>query len=243
MNEHDAKFHLRAMRPGGADAKDPIFAEPLAAAERDPTLRAWLEREQALDVAVARKLAAIEPPAGLREAILAGGNASRRARAWWRQPRWLGMAATVAVLVALAVRFGGISGPAVQELAAFALHDLRQAHENHVGRPADLAGVRARLEGAASLRREFRPDLADLRRKGCRSVRLGGREVFELCFERDGVWFHLYAARGGQRESGRGLHFGETNGARPLAVAAWADARNTYALVTDAGREALRRVL
>ncbi len=244
MNEHDAKFHLRAMRPNGADAADPMFAEPLAEAARDPKLQAWLERERAIDAMTAAKLAAIAPPAGLREAILAGARASSRGGGWWRQPWWLAAAAGFAVLIAAVVlTTTRARGPSAVELAQFAANDLMQAHDDHVGFPAELADVQARLSGvAAPMSETLKLDVEELRRNRCRSVRIAGHEVFEICFPRDGAWYHLYVMRNSDRRA-RALHESETQGPDRLAIAAWSDARNSYALVTNAGREALRRLL
>ena len=77
MNNEQAKFVLGARRPGERDAGDPVFAEALKQAAGDPRLRAWHEREQAFDVALADRLRTAQPPAGLREAILAGARAGR----------------------------------------------------------------------------------------------------------------------------------------------------------------------
>ena len=41
MTNERAKFVLGAYRPNGADAKDPMFAEALEQAKRDPNLAAW----------------------------------------------------------------------------------------------------------------------------------------------------------------------------------------------------------
>ncbi len=246
MNKHDAKFLLRARRPGGRDANDPMFAEALAEAARDPGLKAWQEREERFDAAMTAKLGEVAVPAGLREAILAGGRASGRRTAWWRRPEWLAAAAAVAVLLAVAAtmvsRRGGAGLP-LEHLAEAALRDLATAHDEHVGRPAGLGSVQARMADLRGpMSKNLSLDLEELRRNRCRAVTIGGVEVFEICFQRDGAWFHLYATRSG---GARAVTFGEAapGGGERLAVAAWSDARHSYALVTDAGRKALERVL
>ena len=92
MNSTEAKFILQARRPDGADDAEPRFAEALEQARRDPALAAWLAREQAFDAAVAEKLRSTQPPAGLREAILAGAKVSRPLP-FWRRTQTLAMAA------------------------------------------------------------------------------------------------------------------------------------------------------
>ncbi|HZL45889.1 MAG TPA: hypothetical protein VFC28_06650, partial [Opitutaceae bacterium] len=72
MNNEQARFLLRAYRPSGRDAGDPAFADALRQAQGDPALGTWFAGEQAFDAAVAAKMRALAPPAGLREAILTG---------------------------------------------------------------------------------------------------------------------------------------------------------------------------
>lgn len=243
MNHEEAKFLLRARRPGGRDAGEAVFAEALAAAAHDPKLKAWLEREERSDAAIARKIGEVAPPAGLREAILAGARAGARGRerTAWRSG-WLLAAAAAAVVFAVGVvgtRIGG--GLSAEELAGFALNDLANAHADHVGRPAGLGSVQARLAGASATGRQaLTVDVEELRSGGCRAVRVAGREVFEVCFRRDGAWYHLYVVRagGGRGDAGpvKELERGR------MVAATWSDGRTAYALVTDAGREALRKV-
>src|SRR6185295_12013962 len=121
MNNQEAKFILGAYRPDGSDATDPMFAEALTMVERDPELRDWLERQRAFDRAVAAKVRAIVPPAELREAILAGGRASRPRRLWWTNPVVLVAAAAMVVLGVVSYSImPRLSRPAVSDLVGFA---------------------------------------------------------------------------------------------------------------------------
>lgn len=245
MNQQEAKFILGAYRPDGRDATDAMFAEALALAERNPELRQWLERQQIFDRAVADRLFAIAPPAELKPAILAGGRASRPLRKWWANPLWLAAAAIVLIASVGISLVPSMRGTGLSEFSAIALKDIVAAHDEHTGSSAPLAGVQARLANARlPLLADAAIDLAELRRHNCRSVRFGGREIFELCFQRDGTWFHLYAAR---RED---FSSGAPADAKALvssvggnASAVWADAKNVYALVTEAGEAALRRLI
>lgn len=245
MNNEEAKFILSAYRSGGRDAADSAFAEALAQVERDPELRAWWERERGLDAAVAAKIAEVPPPAGLREAILAGGRVSGPERRRWRQPVWLAAAAAVAVLLAATVTWRAWRAASTwAELATASILDLVQTYHAHVGRPSGLASSQERLAGLAlPLPQTLALDLKELRQRRCRTVKVGGREVFEFCFERDGTWFHLYAARRADFPP-RGTEEPVEITARDGYVAAtWADAANVYTLVTGAGYEALRRLI
>jgi hypothetical protein len=245
MKTTDAKFLLRALRPDGRDLADPLFAEALAQARQDPGLSAWLAREQATDATIAASLATLAPPAGLRDAILVGARAStaRPRRVWWQQPGWLAAAACLALAATLVV-VRRPSAPVGNAFALAALHDLRDHESAHPGHTPGLAALDARLASVAAPVPAALAglDLAQLKAGGCRTLAVNGHEVFELCFERDGKWFHLYVARRADFPSDAPSAPVFASEAK-LATAAWADATHLYALVTDAGSDALRQVL
>jgi hypothetical protein len=257
MKTTDAKFLLRALRPDGRDAGDPLFAEALAQARQDPVLATWLAREQAADAAIAVQLAAIAPPAGLRDAILVGARASaaRPRRGWWQNPLWLAAAACLALAATLAVvrRTERVASPAETTFANATFRDLQQNESAHPGHTPGLAALDARLASVSAPVPAALAglDLAQLRTGGCRTLAVSGHEVFELCFERDGQWFHLYVARrtdfmpGSDLEPKPAINVEEGHGPpeHRLAVASWSDSTHLYALVTEAGVDALRRVL
>jgi hypothetical protein len=90
MDSSRTRFLLRAMRPNGADHDDPTFSAALEQTHADPELRAWFEREQAVDRALVSKLREVRAPADLRAHILQGvalsrpGIESKRSMRWWR---------------------------------------------------------------------------------------------------------------------------------------------------------------
>jgi len=247
MNNQEARFILGAYRPDGRDSGDPMFTEALAHADRDPELRAWLEQQRKFDTSVAAKLKEIAPPAELRAAILAGARASQPRREWWIRPRWMAAAAVIAVLAVVSLSLRQTSGaPTVSELTAFAMKDLADAHDGHVGHPPEFAGLQAQLASVSlplTTPGGVAIDLDELRRKNCRSVKIAGREVFEICFHRDGTWFHLYAARRSDFAPGAVDAKSLISETGDYAATAWADSKNVYALVTHAGKEVLRRVI
>jgi hypothetical protein len=245
MNNPEAKFILGAYRPHGQDAGDPVFAEPLAQAGRDPELRRWLERQRQFDGAIAGKLRAIAPPPGLREAILAGARASQPRRRWFARPGWLLAAAAIAVMATLVTRMTIFrAGPDGATLAALALRDLAEAHGEHVGHPPALAAVQAELANARlPLAGHVALDLDALQKLACRRVSLAGRPLFEICFEREGTWYHVYVGRRADFAPGNIDPRTTFASQGQFAATAWADADHVYALVTGAGAEALRRVI
>ena len=245
MNNQEAKFILGAYRPDGRDAADPAFVEALGQAARDPELRAWLERERKFDTIVSGKLRDLAPPAELRASILAGSKASRPRRRWWTHPAWVAAAAAVMVLgVFIRILPGGQDGE-LGQMAALALRDLNEAHDQHDGFPAGLTEVQARLGalprpvvsalGAAV-------DLDELKRRNCRSLRVAGREIFEICFERDGTWYHLFAMVRADPPGRAAEERPITSSRGEYTAAVWRDARMVYALVAR-GEEAVRKLI
>ena len=104
MKNEEAKFILRAYRPGGQDAADPQFAEALSQARRDPELGRWLAEQTALDTALSGKLQSVPVPADLKATILAGRKVvPLPIRAWWQR-----QIHPVAAAAALAVTFATI---------------------------------------------------------------------------------------------------------------------------------------
>ena len=244
MTNQEAKFTLGAYRAGGQDAGDPVFAEALEQAKHDPALGAWLAREQAHDAIVTAKLREVAPPAGLRAAILAGAQAGSTRQAWWKQPVWLA-AAAVALLLAVAgtISWGerGSGAPATA-LAELVLANLNVA--GHAGHETASGELKAWLEAPGKkLAASSGLDFAQMKAKGCRTLTIGGRELAELCFERNGLVFHLYSM---PRTALPEL----TLGAKPTlvaqagkAAAVWSDDKLHYVLATGAGLDAIKQLL
>jgi hypothetical protein len=245
MNNDQAKFMLRGYRPNGADAGDPQMAEALEQARIDPELGTWFAGQRGFDSTVAAKLRTVAPPAGLREAILTGGRVSRtaapRGRRTW--PRWLAAAAAVAVLcgVGAAYWLRGVAGedPMLTAMTHLALTEPESAH---TGPHADrLGSFGAWLQNPANrVSQDAALDFAQLEAEGCRAVTIGGRKVFEICFNRNGGWYHLYFTKRRAGESLAGLSFREQNG---RATAGWADRECLYVLMAGGGLDTVRRIL
>jgi hypothetical protein len=243
MDNQEAKFILKAYRPGGADASDPMFAEALAQAERDPQLRAWMEREQQLDRVVAEKLRGVPVPAGLRETILTGARVSRApARTWWQQPWPAAAAAAVAIAAGVALWQVRLLTAPWKEFAAVAINDLRVGQ--HGGHGAEQGRLQAALgEPGWRLSAGLPVEFGRLKADGCRTFKVAGREVLEICFVREGREFHLYVMRrddAGWADQVQEPRFADEAG---LSSMVWTDARHVYALVGEGGRAALKALL
>ena len=241
MNTADAKFIFQARRPNGRDDADPRFVEALAQARQDPALAAWLAKEQSFDTQVAVKLSALPPPAGLREAILAGARVGRPVP-FWRHPHTLGLAASVVLILGLVAGWPNLRPAVDGERLALAVMDEVDSDAHYATAPQARGGLRTALsDPAIRLASGLALDFAQLKRDGCRSLRIAGRDVLEVCFARGGE-FHLYVARredfGGKNASTQPMF--REQGA--LASVAWTDARHAYVLVTGDGASALRNV-
>ncbi len=246
MNNVEAKFILQGYRPDGADAGDATFAAALGQTRADPALHEWFAREQALDGAISAKLSQILPPAGLREAILAGGRVTSSdpaPRRWWRQPVFLAAAAGFVVLLALGLALWPRTALAGPNLAEFALLDAMHSN-THGGHGADTASLQALLAAPGTRLSGGLPvDFEALRKAGCRTVSLADRPVLEVCFKRDGAWFHCYIAR---RDDFPALAAALTpvlTDRKGAGIASWADASHLFVVVSKTGRVPLERLL
>lgn len=244
MKNEEAKFILGGYRANGSDAADPVFGEALQQAQADPAMRVWFERQQRYDAIVAAKIGEITPPAGLREAILAGSKVSSVERASRHLGVWFGLAAAAAIMVIASVSLlPGRAGAAPAALADFAIQDVAFAdHETH---GAGVSALRARLaQNSTRLAEGLALDAKQLRAMGCRTLSVRGTEVFEVCFQRNGTWFHLYVATGGAGKPSldKSMLLKQEN---KFSCATWVDAATgvRYALVTDRGMDAVKSLL
>jgi hypothetical protein len=239
MNSDEAKFRLRAYRPGGRDADNAAFAEALALVERDPALREWFKNEQAFDAAVTAKIRSVAAPLELRAAILAGARIAPRRRlrfgpAWWAIAAAIVLAFTWSTFFRQPAQAGSLG-----EFAGFAIDDLRNGH--HGGHGAALSALQAMLANPSThLARGLPVDFAQLKNSGCRTLTFAGCDVLEICFQRAGIEFHCYILpRAGPGAAGTPYHLA-SNGMNAIA---WNDSHYTYAVVGTAGAEAINRLL
>lgn len=246
MNNQEAKFVLHAYRPSGADAGDATFSAAIEQAKQDPVLGRWFEAQQAFDRALTAKLGSVQPPAGLRESILTGAKLSQSggaARSWWRQPTWLAAAASVALLLAAGLALWPKQAAAGEALAAFAIGDT--LHQEHGGEEGpETTAFQAMLSQPNRRLGASLPVAFDaLRSHGCRTIRFEGRDVLEICFEREGKWFHCYVARCADFPSLAGRIAPTFKDEQGASAAAWSDGNHVYVVASRAGRAALQSLI
>jgi len=242
MNNAEAKFILQGYRPNGADAGDATFSAALAQAQNDPALGRWFAQQQAFDAAVGAKLAAVPVPADLRAAILAGGRvttAGTAHRAWWNRPAWMA-AAGVAILLAAGVALWPKQAAAFSDFA-FADAKLSAMHGGHGHESNELQAVLN--DPATRLGQKLPINFANLHETGCRTITFKGRDVLELCFKRNGVWFHAYIARAADfpRLALNSTPALEDRGS--TAIASWTDHDHVIVVVSKTGRKNLEALL
>lgn len=246
MTNDEAKFILNAYRPNGEDANDPMFEAALAQAKRDPDLAGWFARLQAFDRAIASKLGETEVPEGLRAAILAGANVSRSkpATSWWRRSPVWAMAASLAMLLAVAIPafWSTTRANASGDLPDFAT-DYVAAGFFLAEHDADIERLRMWLKGRNSpLPNDLPPGFRSLRGLGCKTVDYRGKNISLICFGA-GKEYHLFVA---DRADFPNLEASDTPKfvvRKGLAAATWSDRDHHYVVVTDDSLNALKQCL
>jgi hypothetical protein len=101
VNRDEAKQILLLYRPGTLDGEDPDTAAALALAKADPELLRWLEEHCARQNALREKFRQIPVLAGLKEQIIS--EEAAKSKAVSRRQKLVGVAAVMAVIVALGV--------------------------------------------------------------------------------------------------------------------------------------------
>lgn len=255
---------LRALRPHGADRLDPEAQSALAAAQADPALSSWLEREQNFDRAFADRVQSAAAPAELRAAIFARVEADARRthpparRIVVHRPVatfFAALAAAASVALLAIVLWPQHSRPAtLDDVVASALETPPSRLEVHelAGRP--MADVRDWLAGkAAPVPGEIPPALAALPTDGAGMVVLKGITASVVTFRADGfsgadtpgsaprlALFTLPRQSCSSQGLTRAPVVREQAG---HALAVWRDATSVYVLAVDASADDLRHFL
>lgn len=242
MNNEEAKFILQGYRPNGSDAADAAFGAALEQARKDPALADWFARQQAFDTAVSAKLGSIAPPAGLRDAILAGGgvSASRSTRPAWTRPAWMGVAAAIAITLGATVALWPTQASA---FSRFTLADARQS-ATHGGHGHETNELQAVLNSPAMRLGQRLPiNFPELLRTGCRTATFQGKPVLEVCFNRNGVWFHCYIAQASDFPRLAMTATPKLTDRDGVATASWTDREHLIVVVSKTGRANLEGLL
>ncbi|HEY1662389.1 MAG TPA: hypothetical protein VGI03_08220 [Verrucomicrobiae bacterium] len=235
MNNQEARLILQAYRCGGQDASDPLFAEALEQARRDPELQKWFAEETALDARIQASLQTALPiPHELKSNLLALRKIIRPAP-WWLQP--LKLAAAAAVLL-LGVATFWLRPQTPAQLASFRETMARYSMQEHghiTFESHDMTKIQQWLQDRGMETNFELP--AALHRgpaQGCRVVDWNGRKATMLCFVLDdGEHMDLFVMdRVGLPglPEGSAPQFAEANG---LMTATWVKGDQVYLLTGD----------
>ena len=245
MDRKEAQLILSALRPGGAEANEPLFSEALMLTESDPELNAWWQAQQSFDRRLAAKLREIPVPATLRDEILAAPKVVALPPQW--QHRSLLAAAAAVAILCVATSFWraeqnnrldrldfvdqvvgelGTKGP---ELAEFST-DHEQVKAWLKERNAPVADMPANLQSLPSI--------------GCQEYIIHGHVVSVMCFTlTNGREAHLFTVdKSALRNppSSTGPQFAAMSG---WNLATWSDSRMTYVLATNGSMDDLKQLL
>lgn len=249
MNSDQARFILRAFRPG-LDRRDaPEFAEAFDQLQQDPQLAQWFEQEMAVDTAIRKKLAeAVAFPPGLKERIAAMGKVARPShQIWWHRPGLLALAASLMLLATfgLSQLIGkGHRGAAFAEFRASVVTASQEMP--HVSfMDSRLASIQTHLRSTQAPDEFVIPEgLGEASFKGCRVLEWNGKKVSLICLHlQDGRHVDLLVVREVEwDETGPGAgpvfaHVGAMN------TASWSRNGRTYILSAGASDEELRRLV
>ncbi len=244
MNHEEAKEILISYRPNSGDAQDPVFAEALALAERDPELGEWFAREQEFDARMRGAVRALQPPADFHASPKVAKFPG--AKSFSRSGMWLAaLAACLVVGVGIFCLGRKDRIPLATLSAGMAPLVDRHQHEFEAS-PAKMDEVRRWFaeRGAPS---EFTVprSLKEARGMGCEVVMVKDAKVSLLCFSNGhGGVAHLYVIHRDQLADAPGAKAGpvfRTEG--PYAVAVWSDEKYTYLLAERGTEDSVRTIL
>jgi len=250
------RLALQMMRPDGQDRAHPEVASAVAAADRDPDLRAWWENEQSFDRGFAAALSSLKPPAHLHATILVGMRASRRTTVW-RRRSLIGLGAAAAVVIAGAVMSGleNDSRKTEASLVEFrtGLIETFESVNKLDHKTADPDEVRswlARHEGASDL--VLPVGLQARATIGCKVLDWRGAKVTLICFrpptdgDHQAATTHLFVVD----ESDAPEFLDLKNGTGPVmaqndpwATAVWSAQGRRYLMISKSPLEQLADVL
>ena len=245
MNRDEAKYILRAHHLGGQDAGDPQFHEALEMLKGDPALAAWFAQEQAIDTRLSEKFRSFPVPPDLSAQLLAARKVIRLPK-WWQRPAWIGAAACIVLLAALAPML--LRSPQKLPFAEFRSYVAdTTARLDHLDvLSTNLVEVRQWLQDRSAPGDFIVPGgLSGQPSIGCRRFEWKGQLVSLVCFrlENHGE-VHLFVInRSGLRDAPVGASPAFAMNASGITTASWSNDRRVYVLASNQVEKELRRLL
>ena len=260
MNGKDAQFILESYRPGTEDDSDPLFREALKVAERDPELLHWLKKNESMDREINKALKGISPPAGLKQSILDKAQTSTKKEkehapphtthpSWWQSPWTLSMAASLALMLFVAI---SITQPREAE-ADWSVARVLDSASEQLGQAApplnERISVNTLKERLASgdlpqptTRTETKPNIPAT--EGYALLDWDGLPVERWTFSNEaGELYHLYAIDGSALNQKPSMPAPVFKQEGDIALAAWTAKNTLYVLAHQGTIETLRPML
>lgn len=251
MKNDEARQILSAYRPSGEDASDPIFAEALEQARRDPELEEWFKEERARDAALAQVFQSLPVSEEAKRSLVAVSRMETVAkkRSFWRWTSALAACLAVALTLTfvLASYLGSAPEVALDEPGSIGAPELLDLA--HSAMPLDFRGdsvpeLRAWLVGRGAPEPVRLPNgMASLSAFGCRVFSDDfGNAISLLCLKKDGELVHLFVAGGKAREA---LAMAERTWVAEDGWNAysWSESDRTYVLFSKAPRSELEELV
>jgi len=260
MNRHEAQLLLTTFRPGDQETEDAAMRSALEFMRDDPELAQWFADSQALDNAIAGRLASVPVPASLKADILAGARISRRKSFWRSGWTWLAVAAAIVVMV-----FANLSLPHRNGVEVVAIHtkapvatlgEYRSdvgaafASMNATGFKPTL-GVSSMADVAHYVSTQSSPlgnpekpgGLASVKPLACRVIEWRGQKVSIICVGRDGLEAHVFVVDRKAIKDGADVDIKAIAKASDYPVAAWEDDQHAYVMVGNTKTTDLSKLL
>lgn len=247
MTKHEAKTILHACQDPNQGLEDPLIAEALAFAERDPELREWFKEWQSVDRILSEKLKA----APLPEMVLEEGAARARFQLARRRSNLVlsfGLAACVFLVGFLGALWLRPSPSGGEMEALVAVRSDMAVLLNEFPR-LDLRTDR--LEEAAQWLADHHPStpaswpaaLKSFPTIGCRTLEWRGREVALVCFMVDGEVVHFLLFSSAEFPELMGSANPQYSTAGRFYTATWESDETFYLSMTAGGEPFLRNLL
>jgi hypothetical protein len=245
MDRTDAQLILAALRPGGSEVNDPLFAEALALAESDPKLRAWWEAQQRFDRRVAAKLGSVAVPKDLRDKILTAPKLVSFPPQW--RHRWLLVAAALVALLCVGSVFWSINhaGPLDRtQLADEISTALGTTGPQLAKMSADHEELKAWLKAQNAPVGDMPPKFGSIPSIGCQKYYVRGHMVSLVCFTLDnGHEAHLFMIDKSAMSNPFDSHGPQYDRLNGWNVAMWSDQHTSFVLATDGTMDDLKNLL
>ena len=246
MTTQEAKLILQTYRSGGQDDADPIFSEALELARTDAELGEWFARQRAFDEAMVCAMHSQNPPAGLREAILANKttahlpSSSQSARPLFTLKLLVAVTALIVLFVGISlVRQHDIStaSPAMT-VASFTRQalDIKEQGRISLGtKNTEPVQLRTWLAERGAPHEFVIPrGLVGIPSLGCQSYTINGTKVSLICFSLgNNQVAHLFVVEKAALSDSPASTHPELREDHGLAFATWSSGGKCYVLTGD----------